>query len=373
MKKLCVVLSVTRRDILLLLKGQDKPTVEQPTALATYTKANEDLYAILYLLVGMPAALSVQKHEDESEISGNGQAAFEELRSNYDKVTDQVLRATMEELVNTTMEPMQNPDDYFNKKHLLRHRAEKMGETVSDRWFKDICVTGFSDDYKDVKMMMYRDSTFDIDQMQSTMRNIFIDEQSRSGTKGRIAGRGVAMTTTTSSSAEIVYHLCKEPGHIKNKKVKESKRNSGGGSGKWCSFHRSSTHSNDECYMQGAERPAKALSACTKCTHCNHSSTKERSSTQAAQPSTKDSSTQEGIFDFTKDNEDFDGGFMFNAFGDVRRFAPNADGATLLIDTGASETFLDDELIPGLKDRMKEYKDLNMPKVILVAGGTEIH
>ena len=59
---------------------------------------------MLYLLVELPAALCVQKYEDESEISGNGQAAFKELCGNYDKGTDEVIGATMEELVNTPME-----------------------------------------------------------------------------------------------------------------------------------------------------------------------------------------------------------------------------------------------------------------------------
>ncbi|CAM9576189.1 unnamed protein product, partial [Ectocarpus sp. 12 AP-2014] len=53
------------------------------------------------------------KHEDDNEISGDGQAAFEELNLNYNKVTDEVIRATMEELINTPMEPGQNPDDYL--------------------------------------------------------------------------------------------------------------------------------------------------------------------------------------------------------------------------------------------------------------------
>ena len=113
---------------------------------------------MLYLLVELPAVLCVQKYEGESEISGDGQAAFKELCGNYDKVTDKVIHATMEEIVNTPMEPGQNQDDFFNKKRLLRIRIEKMGEKVSTRWFKEICVTGFTDEYKDVKMMMYRDS-----------------------------------------------------------------------------------------------------------------------------------------------------------------------------------------------------------------------
>ena len=52
-----------------------------------------------------------------------------------------------------------------------------MGEKASSRWFKGICVTGFTDEYKDMKMMMYRDSFFDIDQMKTTMRHMFLDQQ----------------------------------------------------------------------------------------------------------------------------------------------------------------------------------------------------
>ena len=147
------------QGILPLLKVEEKPT--DTAKIADYSRANEDLYVIMYLLVELPAALCVQKYEDESEISGDGQAASKELCRNYDKVTDEVIRATVEELVNTPMKPGQNPDDYFNKKRLLRIRIEKMGEKVSDRWFKDICIAGFTDEYKDVKMMMYRDSSFD--------------------------------------------------------------------------------------------------------------------------------------------------------------------------------------------------------------------
>ena len=170
---------------------------------------------MLYFLVKLPADLCVQKYEDESEISGDGQAAFKELYGNYDKFTDEVIHATMEELVNTTMEPGQNPDDYFSKKRLLRIRIEKMREKVSDRWFKDICVTGFTDKYKDLNIMMYRDASFDIDQMQTTIRHMFLDQQSRNGTKGRIARRGTAMTTETSTDHDVYCFKCKERGHTK--------------------------------------------------------------------------------------------------------------------------------------------------------------
>ena len=49
----------------------------------------------------LTAALSVQKHEHDNELSGDGQAAVRELDLAYNKVTDEIIRATMKELVST--------------------------------------------------------------------------------------------------------------------------------------------------------------------------------------------------------------------------------------------------------------------------------
>ena len=264
MKKLCVVISVTRRDIPPLLKETARPT--HTSNIAEYNRANEDLYAMLFLLVELPVSLCVQKHENDDEISGDGQAAFKELCNTYDKVTDEVIRATMEELVNTPMEPGQNPDDYFNQKRLLRIRAEKMREHISDRYFKDICVTGFTDSYKDVKMMVYRDPSFDVDQMRTTMRHMFLDEQSRNGTKGRITGRGSVMTAVTSEQ-DIICYWCKNRGHSNKDCPKFKSRTKPAGAAKWCSVHRTTTHRDEECYSQGATRPTKNASVSLACTN----------------------------------------------------------------------------------------------------------
>ena len=367
MKKLCVVISVTRRDILPLLKETARPT--HTSNIAEYNRANEDLYAMLFLSVELPASLCVQNHENDDEISGDGQAAFKELCNTYDKVTDEVIRATMEELVNTPMEPGQNPDDYFNQKRLLRIRAEKMGEHISDRYFKDICVTGFTDNYKDVKMMMYRDPSFDVDQMQTTMRHMFLDEQSRNGTKGRIAGRGSVMTAVTSEQ-DITCYWCKNRGHSKKDCPKFKSRTKPAGAAKWCSVHRTTTHRNKECYSQGATRPTKNASvslACTNCRHCTSADSKE-----PTVDDTEPSHSDKPVINFAGSSDDFDGGFMYAA-GMPGRFTPSAKGATLLVDSGASESFLDDELIPDLKTRMREFKTLSTPREITTAGKHTLH
>ena len=367
MKELCVVISVTRKDILPLLKGTARPT--HTSNIAEYNRANEDLYAMLFLLVELPASLRVQKHENDDEISVDGQAAFKQLCNTYDKVTDEVIRATMEELVNTPMEPGQNLDDYFNQKRLLRIRAEKMGEHISDRYFKDICVTGFTDNYKDVKMMMYRDPSFDVDQMQTTMWHMFLDEQSRNGTKGRIAGRGSVMTAVTSEQ-DIICYWCKNRGHSKKDCPKFKSRTKPAGAAKWCSVHRTTTHRNEECYSQGATRPTKNASvslACTNCRHCTSADSKE-----PTVDNTEPSHSDKPVINFASSSDDFDGGFM-DAAGMPGRFTPSAKGATLLVDSGASEFFLNDELTPDLKTRMREFKTLSTPREITTAGKHTLH
>ena len=56
-KLLCVVLGAQRKDIFPLLRGDSRPSGGADTTANTkYARANEDLYAILYLLVDLPAA-----------------------------------------------------------------------------------------------------------------------------------------------------------------------------------------------------------------------------------------------------------------------------------------------------------------------------
>ncbi|CAB1107119.1 unnamed protein product [Ectocarpus sp. CCAP 1310/34] len=171
-------------------------------------------------------------------------------------MTGKRTRAKMEELENSPMNPGENPDDNFNQKHLLRAQLDKIGEPISGRRFKDICVQGFSDEDKDVKLMVFRDPTFNVLDMQSTMRNIFLDEQSHKGWKGRIAGRGFAMATTAS---DIICHSCYEPGHIRRNcpkiKNRAKKKTKPAGATKWCFKHNTTSHSDEECYQQEGKRP----------------------------------------------------------------------------------------------------------------------
>ena len=245
--------------------------------------------------------------------------------------------------------------------------------------FKDICVTGFTDECKDVKMIMYRNSSFDIDHRWTTMRHMFLDQQSRNGTKRPIAGRGTAMTTKTSTDHDVYCFKCKERGHNKTNCPKFKPRTKPDGAAKWSSVHGTTSHSDEECYSQGATRPNKKASvslACASCARCSSGNNKSTADTTAAakdnespdseKPVINFAGSKKPVINFAGSKNDFDGGFMFTAAA-TRRFTPSTKGATLLVDSGASESFLDDELIPGLKERMREFKEILTPKEITTA------
>ena len=378
-KRLVVVIGVSRRDIANLVKGNPRPT--KATAgtgsspalaeeIAAYERANQDLYAMLSLLTEKPASLLVLKHEDETGTTGDGQKALQELVSKYNKVTDEVIWTKMDKLVNTNMEQGEDPDSYSIEKTLARSELEKMGEMISDRRFKDICVQGFTSEYKDIKMMLCRDPTFDIDQMQSTMRHLYLDDLSRNSDT-KIVGRGVAMTAASTCSR------CGKQGHFTrncwerkddndskstgtHSKQKDKESSNGkaasnvGAEHKWCSVHKTASHDDTECYEQGAPRPPQSGRAHTA------------SAIQDASTRPNDDEMPSLNFD-----DGFEEGFAFTgllAGSGNRGFHPKSDRFTMLVDSGASDHLIDEELISRLRKSMRGYKELKDPKTIITKG-----
>ena len=78
------------------------------------------------------------------------------------------------------MKPRQDPDDCFMEAILKRNEMTGMGEPMTDLRFKDILVQGFTDEYDEVKFKIYRDSSFVFDDIQKTIRHLYLDAKSRS-------------------------------------------------------------------------------------------------------------------------------------------------------------------------------------------------
>lgn len=80
------------------------------------------------------------KDEDETRISANAQKAVQEFVATYNKVTDEVIRAKIGELVSSNMKHGEYQDSYFMETTLARPELGKMGESISDRRFLDCFV-----------------------------------------------------------------------------------------------------------------------------------------------------------------------------------------------------------------------------------------
>ena len=167
-------MSINRKDLVDIMNGKRRPagrttptrsTTDESTiaprtlghAQATYDKASQDLYTILYLLTEKPAQLLVLKHEDETGIGGNGQKAWQELESEFLKVTDEVIRDELAELAPTSMKPGPYPDDYFMEAILKRNEVTGIGEPMTDRRFEDSLVQGFTNECDAVKFQICLD------------------------------------------------------------------------------------------------------------------------------------------------------------------------------------------------------------------------
>ena len=56
------------------------------------------MYAILFRLTEKPASPLVLKLEDDTGMAGDGHKAMQELANEYNKVSDEVIRAKMDKL-----------------------------------------------------------------------------------------------------------------------------------------------------------------------------------------------------------------------------------------------------------------------------------
>ena len=113
-----------------------------------------------------------------------------------------------------------------------------MGETLTAESYEDIILRALPKEYDFVRQQSHMNRNFGLTGIKTTAINMFIDDLSRKSSASAVTGRGVAMQATQ--------------GHGKKQQYKRGKDNKkrGGGASKWCSFHRTRTHSDAECTKQ---------------------------------------------------------------------------------------------------------------------------
>ena len=107
-----------------------------------YPQAQQYLWSAPRLTTSRSANNTVKMFEGKrpEDGSGHGQLAWKALTDKYNGHTMEAKRACHEKLVNTKMEPGQDPDDFFFVLDECRDLLEEMGHTVHDERYEDIIL-----------------------------------------------------------------------------------------------------------------------------------------------------------------------------------------------------------------------------------------
>ena len=125
--KLCVVLSFYRQSFAAILQGDPKPPAAQnSTVVATWERANENLFSILFFTTERSANNVVKKHMGKTREDGvgNGQAAWNALEEKYNSHTKEARRAYHKKLQSTKMKSGDDLDDFLYTMDGFRERLE---------------------------------------------------------------------------------------------------------------------------------------------------------------------------------------------------------------------------------------------------------
>ena len=199
---------------------------------------------------------------------GNGQAAWNALEEKYNSHTKEGRRAYYEKLHSTKMKSGDDPDDFLYTMDGFRERLEDMGQPVPDERYEDIILQALPAEYERVRTASSERRDFHLADIRRMMSALYIDCLSRPNSSPLVAGRGIAMQATGGDDSAIKCHYCGNPSHrqkncvawlaaqCKNRNQQTTcstslgrwKKKAGGDSKPmWCSFHKSTTHSDEIC------------------------------------------------------------------------------------------------------------------------------
>ena len=162
------------------------------------------------------------------------------------------------------MKPDTDIDAFLSKVNQLRNELSDLDEVMSTERLTTITLDALpAEKYSTIKIQVIRDPNLSLEEIQSMIKIPYMNNWERSSVTKRShesSRKGDGRGRESEFSTVVTYHHCKttEP-KIKDCKLltrKSDMAKSGkldNGRNKWCKYHRSNGHSNEECYQQKSE------------------------------------------------------------------------------------------------------------------------
>ncbi|CAM9980923.1 unnamed protein product, partial [Sphacelaria rigidula] len=151
----------------------------------------------------------------------DGKKVWDGLIAKYQNSSKQRRRILMRQLDNLTMSQGEDPDVFLSNIYQIKDELNNMNESVSDERLTDIIIEGLADDYSQIKYDAERDPDLSLSQIESTMRNSYVNRLARGKSARKPVGRESAMYASSpldSYSNSTLSHNkcfnCGKPGHI---------------------------------------------------------------------------------------------------------------------------------------------------------------
>ena len=193
----------------------EPPAAQSFTAVATWERADENLFSILFFTTERSANNVVKKHMGKTREDGvgNGQAAWNALEEKYNSHTKEARRAYTEKLHSTKMKSGDDPDNFLYTMDGFRKRLEDVGQPAPDERYEDIILQAIPAEYERVHTASYERRDFHLADIRRMMSALYIDCLSRPNKSPLVASRGDAIQATEGDDSAIKCHYCGNPVH----------------------------------------------------------------------------------------------------------------------------------------------------------------
>lgn len=150
------------------LKG-DRPR-NCTEGVATWDEANVKMYASLVLLTSGSALGLVEEFEGDMD----GVAAFKKLEEKYEQKTRARKTALHQELLTCTLEPGEDPDDYFVRLERLQRLLAQMGLKIGDDHLPGIILSRLPSEYDQLRTVLEAMDDLAYDHVKDKLRTFYL-------------------------------------------------------------------------------------------------------------------------------------------------------------------------------------------------------